>query len=258
MAKYRPALALLAVALACANADAQTSADADGFKHPLSELKFDPGLDQHEFERSTLNALEIYDPLESWNRHIYHFNHRFDEWVFLPAVDGYHYVTPTVVQQGVSNFFSNLDDLPNLANSLLQFKGKRAMDTTARLLFNTILGLAGLWDPATLMGLPKQPEDFGQTLGFYGTPAGPYLIIPILGPSNLRDASGTLVDALGAQQANFLNVAEASRHHVEITLLSGIDQRANTDFRYGQLNSPFEYEKIRFIYTEGRKLQIAE
>nr|WP_244158115.1 VacJ family lipoprotein [Pseudomonas flavescens] len=244
--------------LACATAVAETPIDDDGFKQPLSRLKFNPGLDQREFERSTLIALEVFDPLESWNRRVYHFNYRFDEWVFLPVVDGYRAITPGLVQKGVSNFFGNLGDVPNLVNSALQLKGQRALNTTARLLFNTTLGVAGLWDPATHMGLPKQNEDFGQTLGFYGTPAGPYLMLPILGPSTLRDTGGLVVDYGVAQQINYLNMAEVSSDHPEVTLLRGVNQRSTTSFRYGQINSPFEYEKLRFFYTESRKLQIAE
>jgi phospholipid-binding lipoprotein MlaA len=237
---------------------AEHSSDDDGFKQPMQHLQFNPGLDQREFERSSLSALNVYDPLESWNRRVYHFNYRFDEWVFLPIVDGYRYITPTLVQSGVSNFFSNLGDVPNLLNSALQFKGERAMKTTARLLLNTTIGVAGLWDPATRMGLHKQKEDFGQTLGYYGTPAGPYLILPLLGPSNLRDTGGLAVDFAANSQVNWLNVAETSTHHPEITLLEVVDQRSTVNFRYGQLNSPFEYEKIRFLYHEARKLQIAE
>jgi len=232
--------------------------DADGFKEPLNRLKFNPGLDQREFERSTLNALNVYDPLESWNRRVYHFNYRFDQWVFLPVVDGYRYITPSFVRTGVSNFFNNLGDVPNLMNSLLQFKGKRSMETTARLLLNTTVGIAGLWDPATAMGLPRQSEDFGQTLGFYGVPAGAYFVLPIFGPSNLRDTSGLLVDYTAESAINFLNVSEVSSNHPELLLLRGVDKRYQTSFRYGQLNSPFEYEKVRYVYTESRKLQIAE
>ncbi|WP_260957024.1 MlaA family lipoprotein [Pseudomonas citri] len=232
--------------------------DADGFKEPLGRLKFNPGLDQREFERSTLNALNVYDPLESWNRRVYHFNYRFDQWVFLPVVDGYRYITPGFVRSGVSNFFNNLGDVPNLMNSLLQFKGKRSMETTARLLLNTTIGIAGLWDPATAMGLPRQNEDFGQTLGFYGVPGGAYIVLPILGPSNLRDTSGLLVDYTAESAINFLNVSEVSANHPELLFLRVVDKRYQTGFRYGQLNSPFEYEKVRYVYTESRKLQIAE
>ena len=257
MAKSFPALALFAALLSSA-ATAQTTVEDDGFKRPLKDLKFNPGLNQREFERSTLSALEVYDPLESWNRRVYHFNYRFDEWVFLPVVDGYRYITPSLVQKGVSNFFGNLGDVPNLLNSALQLKGQRSLNTTARLLLNTSIGVVGLWDPATLMGLPRQAEDFGQTLGYYGAPSGAYLMLPILGPSNLRDTGGLVVDFGAAQAINYLDMAEISTDHPEIIALRAVNQRATTNFRYGQINSPFEYEKLRFFYTESRKLQIAE
>jgi phospholipid-binding lipoprotein MlaA len=257
---------LLIAALLCAgyaNADnskanTTTVVDQDGFTEPMTKLKFNPGLDQREFERSTLNALNVYDPLESWNRRVYHFNYRFDEWVFLPVVDGYRYITPGFLRAGVSNFFNNLGDVPNLLNSLLQLKGQRSMETTGRLLLNTTIGIAGLWDPATLMGLPRRSEDFGQTLGFYGLPGGPYIVLPILGPSNLRDTGGLVFDFAAESQINFLNVSQVSENHPEILILRGIDKRYQNNFRYGQLNSPFEYDKVRYVYTEARKLQIAE
>ncbi|QZX81738.1 VacJ family lipoprotein [Metapseudomonas otitidis] len=259
VAKYALLPALLLASLpAFADTPAEPAVDPDGFTQPLRQLTFNPGLDQREFERSTFDALEVYDPLESWNRRVYHFNYRFDQWVFLPVVRGYTYVTPRFVRSGVSNFFSNLGDVPNLVNSLLQFKGQRSMEVTGRLLINTTIGVVGLWDPATLMGLPKQSEDFGQTLGFYGVGAGPYLMLPLLGPSNLRDTTGLVVDFAAENQINFLNVAEVSSDHPEITALRIVDKRYTTSFRYGQLNSPFEYEKIRYVYTESRKLQIAE
>ncbi|MGX4727902.1 MlaA family lipoprotein, partial [Pseudomonas corrugata] len=232
MAKYLLLIAAL-MGAGVVHADDQATVDPDGFKEPLAKLKFNPGLDQREFERSTLNALNVYDPLESWNRRVYHFNYRFDQWVFLPVVDGYRYVTPSFVRTGVSNFFNNLGDVPNLMNSLLQFKGKRSMETTARLLLNTTIGVAGLWDPATAMGLPRQSEDFGQTLGFYGVPAGAYFVLPIFGPSNLRDTSGLLVDYTAESEINFLNVSEVSANHPELLLLRGVDKRYQTTFRYG-------------------------
>ena len=210
---------------------------ADGFSNPLSTLKYNPGLDQREFERASLVALDVYDPFESWNRHVYHFNYRLDEWVLLPVVNGYRYITPRFVRQ---------------------FKGRRALDTTGRLLLNTTVGVFGLWDPATRVGLIKQPEDFGQTLGFYGVGDGPFLMLPILGPSNLRDTGGLAVDFAAEAQINFLNVSDESGRHPEIMVLRGINLRYVTDMRYGQLNSPFEYEKIRYFYTKARELQIAE
>ena len=251
---------LLAVLLLVGSlAQAQTPPlDEDGFTHPLRNLQFNPGLDQHEFERATFDALDIYDPWESLNRRMYYFNYRLDQFVMLPAVRGYRYVTPRVVRTGVSNFFDNLGEIPTLFNSVAQLKGERAMTTTARLLFNTILGVGGIWDPATRMGLPRYNEDFGQTLGFYGVPHGPYLILPALGPSNLRDTSGQVVDFGVERQADLLSYAESSGGEFGITALRLIDIRHTTPLRYGQLNSPFEYEKVRYVYTRARELQIEE
>ncbi len=232
--------------------------DADGFKSPLQNLEFNQHTGEHEFERATLEALHISDPLEQWNRRVYHFNYRFDQWVFLPVVKGYTKVTPHFLRTGVSNFFSNLGEIPTLANSLLQLKGHRTMETTARILFNTIFGLAGVWDPATKMGLAKNNEDFGQTLGYYGVPHGPYVMLPLLGPSNVRDTGGLVADYTLDLSVNWLNVAKESERHPEIFALKIVDQRYVTKLRYGQLNSPFEYEKIRYVYTKSRELKIAE
>lgn len=235
-----------------------TQIDADGFKNPLQRLKFNPDSGQHEFERASLEALHIDDPFEQWNRRVYHFNYRFDQWVFLPTVKGYTKITPHFVRTGVSNFFSNLGEIPTLANSILQLKGHRTMETTARILFNTILGVGGLWDPATKMGLPKNNEDFGQTLGYYGVPHGPYLMLPFLGPSNLRDSGGLVADFALEKSVNWLNMGEEGKRSPEIYGLQIVDQRYITQLRYGQLNSPFEYEKIRYAYTKSRELKIAE
>jgi phospholipid-binding lipoprotein MlaA len=228
----------------------------EGFTAPLQSLTFAPGRDN--FVAAADAAMDVYDPLESWNRGVYQFNYHLDQWVMLPAVRGYTYVTPRPVRTGVSNFFSNLGDLPSLANSLLQLKGERAMRTTARLMFNSIFGIAGIWDPATAMGLPKEREDFGQTLGHYGVPGGAYLVLPVFGPSNLRDTGGLVVDTVAEQNANYLNVAEESRRNMAIPVLRAIDTRYTTPYRYGQLNTPFEYSRVRYLYTEVRKLQIAE
>src|SRR5690554_4854214 len=232
--------------------------DDDGFKNPLQRLKFNQHAGQHEVERASLEALHIDDPLEQWNRRVYHFNYRFDQWVFLPTVKGYTKITPHFVRTGVSNFFSNLGEIPTLANSILQLKGHRAMETTARILFNTILGVGGLWDPATKMGLPKNNEDFGQTLGYYGVPHGPYLMLPFLGPSNLRDSGGLVADFALERSVNWLNMGDEGKRSPEIYGLQIVDQRYITQLRYGQLNSPFEYEKIRYAYTKSRELKIAE
>lgn len=258
MDKRLALLALLAAAPPALGQQPPAVPDADGFTRPLERLDLDPYRNQRIFEHSTLDALRIHDPFEALNRHVYHFNYGLDRWVLLPAVRGYRAVTPRPVRTAVSNAFANLGDVGNLANHLLQLKGERAMRTTARLLFNSLLGIGGLWDPATRMGLPRQSEDFGQTLGHWGVGAGPYLVLPGLGPSNLRDATGRLVD-FGLETAlDPLGYSTASRNHPALAGLRVIDTRYTTPFRYGQLNTPFEYTEVRYIYTRARALQIAD
>jgi phospholipid-binding lipoprotein MlaA len=252
----------LALLLGCGASQAdeltQTNVDADGFKRPLDSLQYNMNMMPRDFEDATLVALNADDPWESWNRRVYHFNYRFDEWVALPIVHGYEYVTPSLVRTGVSNFFSNLGEVTNLFNSALQLKGERAMNATARFLFNTTFGIAGLWDVATPMGLPKQTEDFGQTLGHYGVPSGPYLMLPMIGPSSLRDASGLVTDYVAEYQANVFNISHTTSNHPEITGLRLVDKRYTTMFSYDQVNTPFAYDTLRYLYTESRELQVRD
>lgn len=255
MAKKYLLLALL-VGSNLAFAGSTDTPDTDGYTRPLEPLKFEPSLDTTAYEESAYQTMDVYDPFESTNRAIYRFNYKADQYVLLPVVRGYKYVTPEVARTGVSNFFSNLGDVGNLLNSILQLKGEKSMRITARLLFNTTIGVAGLWDPATMMGLPKEKEDFGTTLGHYGAGDGPYIVLPLLGPSNLRDTSGFVVDTVANSEIDYLNVPTASSENPGIYVIQGIDKRYTTPFEYGQLNSPFEYVKVRYLYTQMRQLKI--
>lgn len=231
----------------------------EGFTQPLASLKYvrhDQGVVA--FNQATLALLNIPDPWELANRRLYHFNQRVDERVLVPVVKAYRFFIPNLLRQGVTNFFSNLGDVSNFSNSLLQLKGKRSLQTGGRLLINTTVGLAGVWDPASKLGFVKQNEDFGQTLGLYGVKQGPYMMLPILGPSNLRDASGRVVDFAAGESINFLNVAETSNDYREISAVKIVNEREITEFRYGQLNSPFEYEKLRYVFSRARELQVQE
>lgn len=237
----------------------ETTQDDEGFTRPLESLKYLKSDDDAvTFEQATLEALVVPDPWESANRRLYHFNQRVDEKVLLPIVRSYRFFVPDVLRSGVSNFFSNLGDVTNLVNSMLQLKGKRSLNTSGRLLLNTTVGLAGIWDPASRIGLDRQPEDFGQTLGFYGVKQGPYVMLPILGPSNVRDASGRAADFGIGEGINFLNVAATSTDHPEISVVKVVNERETTEFRYGQLNSPFEYEKLRYVFSRARELQVQD
>jgi phospholipid-binding lipoprotein MlaA len=135
------------------------------------------------------------DPLEPLNRGIYAFNDVVDNTIMKPIATGYQWLLPSMVRSGISNFFSNLDDITVLLNGLLQLKVPQALSDTGRLVINSTIGLLGFVDVATQLGLEKHNEDFGQTLGYWGIGSGPYLVLPFLGPSSVRDAVGRWVDA---------------------------------------------------------------
>ena len=134
------------------------------------------------------------DPLEPINRVIFEFNEVVDDNILEPVAKGYKYVTPDPVEKGISNFFSNLGEINTIANDLLQLKFQQAAKDSLRFVVNSTIGVLGIFDVATPLGLSKNKEDFGQTLGFWGVPNGPYLVLPFLGPSSFRDAPGTFVD----------------------------------------------------------------
>lgn len=134
------------------------------------------------------------DPLEAINRPIHSFNEGFDRYVLKPVARGYTWLLPDFAQSGVRNFFSNLNDVTVLANNILQLKPEPSTRDFLRLAFNSTFGLFGLLDVASEMGLKKNNEDFGQTLGYWGVGAGPYLVLPFLGPGNVRDTAGIVVD----------------------------------------------------------------
>lgn len=135
-----------------------------------------------------------YDPWESFNIKVYNFNQRIDDAVVRPVANTYVRVVPSMARRGVSNFFSNINDVTVLVNNVLQLKLVDAASDTGRLMLNTTLGIGGLIDVASQAGLQKNNEDFGQTLGRWGVGPGPYVVLPLLGPSTLRDSFGVAGD----------------------------------------------------------------
>ena len=198
------------------------------------------------------------DPLEAFNRRMYHFNYEIERIIITPIVNTYKFITPDFVENRVSNFFKNAKVLNTMANSAFQFKGRKSMRALGRFTINTVLGLGGLFDVASKMGMPKPHEDFGLTLAYYGVGRGPYLILPILGPTYLRDAFGMGADSVIAGQTDIYNKMELfSTSSAPVTALRGIDMRKNIDFHYYQTNSPFEYEYVRYLYGKYRGIQEA-
>lgn len=134
------------------------------------------------------------DPLEGMNRAVYRFNDGVDQALLKPVAEGYRKAVPETARRGVSNFFANLGEPLTALNNALQGKFEAALIDIARFGTNSIVGLAGVIDVATPLGMEKHNEDFGQTMGRWGFGAGPYLVLPVLGPSSLRDGGGLLVD----------------------------------------------------------------
>jgi phospholipid-binding lipoprotein MlaA len=200
--------------------------------------------------------IDVYDPIEGFNRSVYKFNARFDEFVYLPIVNAYETVTPDYVETRVSNFFANIDNITTFANSVLQADIEKAVQTFWRFAFNTTVGILGLYDPATYLEIPNHKEDFGQTLGRWGVSDGAYIVLPIIGPSNARDTTGLAVDTVA-----FSVVAVSLKNSIQteyppILVLNVINKRKIQSFRYYETGSPFEYDLVRMLYTKKRQLDI--
>jgi phospholipid-binding lipoprotein MlaA len=164
---------------------------------------------------ATVKTADARDPWESMNRSVYQFNDVVDTIAIKPATELYVKVLPGFVRKGVSNFLGNLGDVWSMANNALQLKGQATAETFMRINVNTFLGLGGLLDVATEMGLEKRKEDFGQTLGYWGVKPGPYVVLPLLGPSTLRDTLALTVDMRGDASQQFSD--EATRNALAVT-----------------------------------------
>lgn len=165
------------------------------------------------------------DPLEGFNRSMYEFNDTLDVYVLKPVAKGYQAVTPDIVDKGITNFFSNLDDILVIFNDIFQFKFGQATSDTARFVVNSTVGLLGFIDIASDFGLPKHKEDFGQTLGYWGVKSGPYLVLPFFGPSSVRDSIGFVVDSSIELEVIYDNMSDA--HELGMLSLKYIDKRAD-------------------------------
>lgn len=142
------------------------------------------------------SAAQTSDPWISTNQRTFEFNDFFDRLIVRPVAVSYTTFVPRIARQGIGNFFGNIDDVNVLVNDLLQLKFDDALSDSGRLLINTTIGLGGIFDFASNFGLTKHEEDFGQTLGFWGVESGPYVVLPLFGPSNVRDSFGLVLDTL--------------------------------------------------------------
>lgn len=188
------------------------------------------------------------DPWEKTNVRIYAFNKFLDGWLLRPIAVAYTNVFPNVVRQGVGNFFSNIDDINVLANDLLQLKLRDAATDSGRLLINTTVGVGGVIDVASSVGLNKNEEDFGQTFGRWGVGAGPYVVLPFFGASSARDSIGLVLDTL----FNPIQYYQEEGARTTLTIISYVDDRASVLSMEG-LISGNEYLFVREAYLQQRE-----
>lgn len=188
------------------------------------------------------------DPWETANARVYHFNKILDNWLLRPIAVGYNNVMPGVVRQGVGNFFSNIDDVNVLANDLLQLKLRDAATDSGRLIINTSVGFAGIIDVASSVGLSKNEEDFGQTFGRWGVGAGPYVVLPLFGPSSVRDSIGLVLDTV----FNPIQYHKDDSLRTTLLALGQLDDRASIIAMEGLISGD-EYLFIREAYLQQRE-----
>jgi len=193
------------------------------------------------------------DPWESINRPIFTFNDTVDTYALKPLAQGYQYVTPQFLEDGIHNMFRNIGDVGNLANDVLQGKPGAAGVDTARLIFNTTFGLLGFFDVGTRMGLQRNDEDFGQTLGYWGVGSGPYVMLPLLGPSTLRDAPAKFVDSYTTPYPYIDNVSVRN----SIFGLNIVDTRASL-LSAEKLVSGDKYVFIRNAFLQNREFKVKD
>lgn len=197
------------------------------------------------------------DPWEPFNRSVFEFNEGLDAYLLKPVVAGYRFVLPEFVREGVYNFFSNYNDIYTALYNLLQGKPDYAFNDLMRVVVNTTMGLGGLLDIATPGGLEKHKEDWGQTLGVWGVPSGPYVVLPFFGPSNVRDTFGTVADLESDYLFRLLpNVALRN----SLTGLRVVNAR-NTYYEAGDLLDGAAIDKYSFMrdaYIQRRAYQINE
>ena len=194
-----------------------------------------------------------YDPWERINRFTYRFNARFDEAIFLPAANTYKRV-PGPLRSGVHNFFGNLSEIDSVINYALQWRLRFGLRSLERFVINSTIGIGGLIDVADKLKLPGAPTGFATTLARWGMHPGPYFVIPLLGPSTLRDGVGFAADYATLYG---IDIFHLYRGDVSwgLGVADAVDQRAHIDFRYYSTGSPFEYETIRFLYVRQRLIK---
>jgi len=193
------------------------------------------------------------DPWQAYNRFMFRVNDNIDTYTLKPLAKGYQAVTPQFVEDGVSNVFRNIGDVRNLANNLLQGKLHDAGVDSGRLIFNSTFGLLGFFDVGSTMGLQRSDEDFGQTLGAWGLGSGPYVVLPLMGPSTVRDTFGRVPDAMLTAP---MQIDHVPTRNVVIGV-EAISLRANL-LKAERMVSGDKYIFIRNAYLQNREFKVRD
>lgn len=201
-------------------------------------------------------ADEVSDPIEPVNRGIFWFNDKADVYVLEPTARGWDYVLPDEMQTAIAHFFDNVRFPVVMINNLLQAKPAAASIDVGRFVVNTTLGVAGFFDPASEFGLERHDEDFGQTLGYWGVPAGPYLVAPLLGPTNLRDGVGRFADSVTAIYPMF----SAIQYTIGATVTNSLNFRSQVleQVRDAKEASLDYYVFVRDAYDQSRRAHVED
>ena len=226
----------------------------------LEELNEDYIVSNQVFQLTGIN-----DSLEPFNRRMYAFNTQIDKKIVYPASRIYAAVVPKPIRKGISNFYNNFSEIPTFVNSVLQLKPGKAVNALGRFVVNSTVGVLGVADVAKNMGMKRDPETMGDTLGHYGVKTGSFLVLPVLGPSDLRDAVGAGIDSISegavrrvAEEKLFFDTGVFDKNIYGFTkpVVTGLNASSMIGMRYGDLNSPFEYDLVKEIYYNYRKIQV--
>jgi phospholipid-binding lipoprotein MlaA len=213
----------------------------------------DPVLDE-EYEMEL--GASVPDPIEPLNRKFFGFNDSLDQHVFVPITNAYQFVVPSPVRSSVRRVFRNLRSPVHFVNNLLQLRFRDAAETLGSFALNSTAGFAGLFDPSSEVGWEQHPADFGQTLGMFGVQSGPYLVVPVLGPSTVRDAFGDLVDRAFDPLTYLLGMGD-------LIFIGGshgfVTREANSEALAALRDSSVDYyAAMRSAFTQNRESRIAE
>ncbi len=248
--------------------------DEDGVLDSDEDLEsVDEEFDEFEDEFGDDVVTEVSDPLGGYNRFMTGFNDKLYFWVLKPVATGYSWVVPEFARRGINNFFKNLYYPIRLVNNVLQLKFKNAGEETLRFVTDSTIGVLGLWDPAKIwFGLEAHPEDFGQTFGVWGIGPGPHIVLPVLGPSNLRDTIGLAPQWIYLNPVNNIStvsdlaglekIEELDKTEIKLGILA-LERVNNTSLRLGEYESLKKdaidfYPFLRDFYEQNRQRLIEE